>query len=1213
MSNLLTIHLFGYPALFLSESPLSLKLPHKALALLYYVAVEEQPVGRETLATLLWPDSPATTAKQSLRNLLSQLRKSLGDYMEITPRTVTLRHENIQSVDVVDFQRGIQHRSSRRSLQPYELDAWQMALDLYRGDFLAGFHVHQSDPFDVWMIAQREYLRQLLLTNLYALAEAHETAGQVDKGLIVLERLLLFEPWSEEAYQKQMLLLVSLGKRVEAIHRYEICRQVLQEELGLPPSPELTSLYEELRQTKPRQNQPVSPEPPTIGMPRHSYQQTTPVYQGKPASHQQRTHNQIVADASTNSVSTNSASTNSASTNSPSINNVATERTITEKTTTETVTTETITVERTFTSSNTGSDTVSDQTSTSSHRTQTPQHNLGYPLHTFVGRKKELNHIVQQLIQPSCRLFTIIGAGGMGKTTLAQTAGLRLLETHPEAFPDGFFFISLAGIDTNEINLASDSQPNHQGDPQRNPPVHAAAEPESYEAIGTVIAEQIGCDIQGQVSCWTQLQNYLRNRQLLLILDNFEQLVDARQSIVSLLTHASGLTVLVTSRVRLNVRGEKLLLLDQLSLPPQPDTAATSTSITTSIEEPAVHVESESAEDLLAQSEAFAFFVQRAQDVDPFFELDPQSAKSIVQICHLVEGLPLGIELAAGMLPLLSCTQLAEELTQSLTTLSGDISDIPEDQRSLERVFERSWSLLTPKEQGLIARLSIFPNTFSFHAAQTIMNASRPLMMSLFNQSLLKRANANSGSMAGDEIRYTLHRSIREFARRKLAQDAEQVKQTERDFAEYYLAFLRERLILITRKEQTTVIAQIMAEIDNVRTGWRQGVRHHLIQELTMCSTVLNHLMESQGIYADMFDLFHYAYTYYENLDMEHGYPPNHPISILLGHLQTHMAMSVARQGKAAQAERYMRASFAKLEPTDAIYPKFMCRVLLGSFLRSSNLQKAHQLLKEAKCLGESYNENTKALSIICLAEIECLLGDYRKVQQDLSQLVDVIKPLGWGWGMTLCQRLLGLAEMRMGNYVGAAACFEVCIEIAHERNMKHALADALIFMGDPLRLQGRLDDARQCYQEGLAVAEYYQFGVLIAQGRWGQGCLAEQTGNYIEAKALLANSFDKHQQSQRAKALPTLGWALMGLGEFAEAEAHFQQIYEETLETHALPIRLEAQAGLACLTLKRTQQAGTTNQGEPKQFTLDLQAIAQHPATAAETRQRVSDFIETL
>ena len=159
--------------------------------------------------------------------------------------------------------------------------------------------------------------------------------------------------------------------------------------------------------------------------------------------------------------------------------------------------------------------------------------------------------------------------------------------------------------------------------------------------------------------------------------------------------------MLITSRARLNVRGETVLSLATLSLP---------------------------AADGWRTSEAVAMFVQRAQGFDRHFTINPDNIDPVTQICRLVDGLPLGIELATSMLPMLSCTELAQELTRSLAFLQAETRDLPADQRSLRAVFARSWQLLAPPEQTLLTKLAIFPATFHGVAAQTIAEATPPLL-----------------------------------------------------------------------------------------------------------------------------------------------------------------------------------------------------------------------------------------------------------------------------------------------------------------------------------------------------------------------------------------------------------------------------------------------------------------------------------------------------
>ncbi|MEM7536124.1 MAG: BTAD domain-containing putative transcriptional regulator [Chloroflexota bacterium] len=1086
------------------------------------------------------------------------------------------------------------------------MEGWKAALDLYQGDFLAGFHVYQSTSFDEWMTSQREYLRQLLLTNLYALAEAYEAIGRVDRGLVVLERLLLFEPWSEEAYQKQMLLLVALGKHTEALRRYEFCRQVLADELGATPSPELTALYKELQDTRPS---------------RVHRDQSFSIHQRK-----SQTTGLATPEIVTSGVTVQTPEPSAELSRTP----VEGGRWLRQAQPTgesERLPPEIVTAEVVHREENKQSWALS----TNSH-IQTPTaiqmrpNNLTHPLSTFIGRTDELAYLQTQVVEPDCRLLTIVGAGGMGKTSLAKALGQRLLQSQTAAFVDGIFFVSLAGIEIVKKNVdrgvpihhRTDHGTNHGANHaiERGPGYHAdiSEEPEYHEAIGVAIAEEIGCDFQRQVSSWAQLQVYLRSRQLLLILDNFEQLLDTTDSIVTLLTHAPGLTIVITSRARLNVRGETLLSLNKLSLPSLPEammpSLATPEQVTVETDHLFRNGQHHAGNSLqvttdinhiIEESEAVAMFTQRAQRVDPSFDLNSQNALAVIQICHLVDGLPLGIELAVSMLPFFGVALLAEELTQSLDVLEADLQDLPEDQRKLHTVFHRSWQLLTPEDQLLLAKLSIFPNTFDYQAARTITNASIPRLMSLFNQSLLNRVG---------DTRYTMHRSIREFARRNLQQWPQETMAVEADFARYYLDILVQSEDKFKGTEQTIVIADISREMDNIRAAWRQAVTSRMVAELHKSMQGLFLFQEGNGLFADGLDLYGHAFHVFSTLLTAQNLPPNHPLMLLVGRLQTYVGWALARLGRFAEAEVAVRTGLSRLEQTDQPVAKVFGLLVLGSTSRAGNLKEAQAFLKEGLAIIPPSREGYQGNFRIFLAELQCLLGHYTEAEQLADEGHKRLMSVDISWGLAQSQLIRGVIQLRLGRYRDAEALFEEGIALTRKRNLLYLLVDSIILCGDALRLQARLDKAAQRYQEGLHLAETYQFPFATAQAKWAQGCLAERVGDYAQAKALLTENLHRCHPSLRSKAMPTLGWALMGLGEFTEAEAYFQRIYEETLETHALPIRLESQAGLAYIAIKHAQQTGATNECQTQQLTMDLQAIAQNPATAAETRQRIHDQI---
>ncbi len=243
MSTVLEIRLFGHPELRLHGQLLVHSLPHKALALLYYLALAEQPVGREKVALLLWPDAAVPTAKHSLRNLLSLLRKSLGDALMITPHTIAFQPAQRKEIDVVAFQQGLAliPQSQLRADTP-DLTLWQATLDLYRGDFLEGFYLQQSTAFATWAMSRRESLRQQLTTSLFALSEAQATVGATDAALACLARLLAYDPQREAVYSRQIQLLLGVGRHTEALQHYEHYCNMLAAAFNLAPSPALTAL-----------------------------------------------------------------------------------------------------------------------------------------------------------------------------------------------------------------------------------------------------------------------------------------------------------------------------------------------------------------------------------------------------------------------------------------------------------------------------------------------------------------------------------------------------------------------------------------------------------------------------------------------------------------------------------------------------------------------------------------------------------------------------------------------------------------------------------------------------------------------------------------------------------------------------------------------------------------------------------------------------------
>jgi predicted ATPase len=323
-------------------------------------------------------------------------------------------------------------------------------------------------------------------------------------------------------------------------------------------------------------------------------------------------------------------------------------------------------------------------------------HNLPAQLTPFVGREHELVEINAALDDPDVRLLTLVGAGGMGKTRLAlETAYQRL-----NRYADGAFFVALA-------------------------PVASPA------AIASAIATSVGLELTGDIR--QALPFALRDKQALLLLDNFEHLLEGANGIVELLEAAPGLQFLVTSRERLNVLGEHAYVVRGMN-----------------------YGESGSREAMPAA--AIRLFEQSARRVKPDFVVGNDNLTVVARICALVEGMPLGLELAAAWADMLPLDEIASEIEQSIDFLSSDWKDAPERHRSLRAVFDSSWRSLDEFEQRIFRSLSVFQGGFTREAAQTVAGASLRALARLGHKSLLYQRGG----------RYEIHELLRQFGAEQL-------------------------------------------------------------------------------------------------------------------------------------------------------------------------------------------------------------------------------------------------------------------------------------------------------------------------------------------------------------------------------------------------------------------------------------------------------------
>lgn len=367
----------------------------------------------------------------------------------------------------------------------------------------------------------------------------------------------------------------------------------------------------------------------------------------------------------------------------------------------------------------------------------------------FVGRTDELAELNRLLSET--RLLTLTGPGGMGKTRLA----LKAAKDAVDDFVDGRFFVSLAPL-------------------------------RSADHMVQTIAEGVGFPLATNEDPQRQLLRHLRNRKILLVMDNFEHLLDGVGIISEILQSAPGVKILATTRERLNLRSETIFHVGGMSY---------------------------SGEVECMNYDAVNLFLQSARKVQPRYNPSTGELEQILQICQIVQGMPLAIELAAAWLSILNVNDIVGELEIGIEILATEVRDTPERHRSMQSVFDHSWSMLDRTEQEVFKQLSVFRGGFTREAAQKVTGATLHQLTDLINKSFLSH-NPDSG-------RLEIHEMLREYTQEKLEKTLEGNTSAQEAHAAYFAEFMDYRWGELKCDRQMLALVEIEADIANVRAAWR--------------------------------------------------------------------------------------------------------------------------------------------------------------------------------------------------------------------------------------------------------------------------------------------------------------------------------------------------------------------------------------------------------
>lgn len=753
-----------------------------------------------------------------------------------------------------------------------------------------------------------------------------------------------------------------------------------------------------------------------------------------------------------------------------------------------------------------------------------PPHNLPAQRTRFVGRETELSHIAEQLNAPDYRLLTLVGSGGVGKTRLALAAA-RQAAAH---FADGTWFVPLIDVQDEPV----------EGLPDR---------------LATAIASAMGITFTGQDAPKTELLKYLRARESLLILDNFEHLVSGVDLVLDILQQSPKVAILVTSRTRLNARAERLIQITGLPVPIQDD----------------IH-----------QADSYSsvqLFVDRAACPVP---MSIHDMTQIVQLCELVEGVPLAIELASALVEHLPLAEIITNLRRDLGFLSTTLHDVPERHRRLRAVFDSSWQLLSQPEQYALAQLSVFRRDFERTAILTVTDTQLAELVGLTHKSLLQHSSPD---------RYTLHALVRQFAAEKLETFPALAGVRDRH-STYYLAFVRERTAALQGDEPQQAVAEIQAEIANIREAWRwamsqvEAVQDPLPYILALSQTAqgLVQFFSQAGLLREGEQAFRTAARRAHSVAQNDETPSPERQSAVLQSLsrllaaQGHMLVSLGDHSTALtvfqEADTALERVTVAYPDTDLAERSILQSRLGASYNRGGDYVRAMQRLEAGLTLARQADDTrAKIIALSNLAQAASERGAYDTAQEHLDEMLSLARACNDRPHIALALSTLGTIAWRWGDIEQADRCNRESLEIYRELGDQHRIPRILNALGILAILRERYDQAEGYWEEGLAMAQEMGDRQAMADTLTNLGYINHHhLGNLGKAKTYYTESLSISQEIGHrhgvTSTLSNLGHLYVGLGEYAPAWDHLRQALSESMAIGVAPLTLDALVGVAIL-----------------------------------------------
>jgi predicted ATPase/DNA-binding SARP family transcriptional activator len=758
-------------------------------------------------------------------------------------------------------------------------------------------------------------------------------------------------------------------------------------------------------------------------------------------------------------------------------------------------------------------------------RTEVAPIHLPAPTSPLIGRKQELAELHGYLHNSDCRILTILGPGGIGKTRLA----LEIARALQYSFSDGVYLISLSTMDPSQ-------------------------------SFAPVAAEALGFNFCEQGDPAQQLLDYLRHKNLLLVMDSFEAVLPGATWISEILRVAPQVKFLVTSRASLNISNEQVFTLEGMPVPEVGEL------------------------EQVEQFDSVQLFLTFARHRQSTFTLDEYSRPGMVSICRLLHGLPLGLLLASSWVDSYSINEIAEQIEHNLDFLEVDWCDIPARQRSLQATFEYSWNLLTQDEQRFFTALAVFNGSFSIQAVRQVAGSSARLLQSLVDKCLVNHTAAD---------RYQIHDLVHQFVTQHLEQDPGYLFDIHTRHSHFYLEALEDWGKDLKSARQREALEAMEQEVENLRAAWRWAVTTQDWRDIARG-------LQGMVWYADLRFRFQEGEracrTALDRL-------PSQTFTQLLSELIIWQAHFLRRLGQEKHARQILQEVLRQMlvlqkqgddirsEQAQVLYELGELNINTDREMARSYYQQSLEIFQD---LGDRENSG-KVLSHV--GEVVHHAGEYAMAGRLLSQALPLLQASGEPRRLASNLRWLGFNEIRQGRiaegepyirqaievrkqigdlsgaaqsqddyatvlawrgrYQEAIELFGQCLPVYEELGMHEKVTWVLAILGLVNNFISLYDEARRVSLRCVQLASEMNYPRELALGYVGQSQADLGEGKFSDALQHLLQAIQVErsipQTDELALSLGLLSLAEINLDQVEQARRHLYEALQINLTTHGM------------------------------------------------------------